>query len=84
MSTTTTPLATAWATFERLQVPADTTPEDRLMLRRIFYAGAYSLAELTRACDRMQPCDATHCRDMMDTEVRMFCATFGSTLEGRV
>lgn len=82
--TASTPLAEAWATFARLQLPADLPDDARLMLRRCFYAGAYSLDTLLKGCCAMDAGEADHCQDVIEGEITMFAATFGSTLEGRV
>ena len=77
-------LAAAWEEFRRLQVPADATAVDVLLVRRAFYGGAYTHHTLQRAITEMAPADAAMQTDQLSGELYVFAATVHTELEGKV
>jgi hypothetical protein len=70
----TTPIQSAWEIFEQRSVPANATHEQRLEMRRTFFAGMHTMFWLQ---DQLRHVDAQHAgavRDSLAAEINEFAA----------
>jgi hypothetical protein len=79
-----TMLSQAWATVADNILPPDTPPDQRLEARRLFYSGAYCLAQLQLATTTLSAADRADMEQTINVELQLWASTMGTALEGMV
>lgn len=77
------PIAEAWKTVAAHMLPEGLPADQRLEARRLFFAGAYSLAQLQLAASNSL--SGAHHQEFNDTlraELALFAQTMGTPIEG--
>lgn len=78
------PIKFAWEAYRQAVLSPAATPAQVIEARRNFFAGAHSLMQILRAVAETNEADKAAAMNAIETEIAIFAATAGSSLDGMV